>query len=80
MTNEGESAFDTSPEHLEGGRPLPQSNATPSTSKNSGKDELEVMRKQGAIPKTYPSRPLPAIPSTNHHGNYIFRAIHVYCI
>ncbi|KAJ8308587.1 hypothetical protein KUTeg_013461 [Tegillarca granosa] len=69
MTNEGESAFDTSPEHIEGARPLSKCKETPSTSKSSGKDELEVMRKQGAIPKTYPSRPLPALPSSNHHDD-----------
>ncbi|OWF38383.1 pecanex-like protein 1 [Mizuhopecten yessoensis] len=64
MTNEGDTTTveTTSPDLPINYTPLPDNGivTTPST---PSPDELEAMRRQGAIPKKYPTRPLPALPA-----------------
>ncbi|XP_033735638.1 pecanex-like protein 1 [Pecten maximus] len=64
MTNDGDTTTveTTSPDLPINYTPLPDNGiiTTPST---PSPDELEAMRRQGAIPKKYPTRPLPALPA-----------------
>lgn len=64
MTNEGDTTTveTTSPDLPINHTPLPDTGiiTTPST---PSPDDLEAMRRQGAIPKKYPTRSLPTVPS-----------------